>query len=390
MMLKRISAFCAACGLTLAIACAATPAYATGSEELQAKLDEANAVLSSLYEQAEVASEAVNQTKVQIETLEAEIAAKQTELSSAQDTLADRVNSNYKTGGVSLITIIFDSSNFEDLVSRIFYANKVSASDAEVIQNVKDIKAQLSTKQAETEQLLSEQEAEQAELDAAAAEAENYVNSLDAELQEALAAEKAAAEAAAAAEAEAAAKAAAEAAAAEEANNATNENTDSGDTSNTNAGGNTESNTNSGNNNTGNNDSDDDDSDNGNNNSGSDSSDYSGGSGSLTAAQRQTIVNAAYSKLGSAYVWGAAGPNSFDCSGFTQWCYAQVGIYISHYSGDQGSLPSTSNPQPGDICYRPGHVGLYIGNGMMIDAANPSIGVRKTSVTSAYSFHYYA
>lgn len=368
--LKRVSSFCAVCGLGLALAFSGTPAYATGSAELQAQLDEANAKLSELYSQAETAAEAVNQTKDEIETTKAEIETKQAELATAQDTLAGRVTSNYKTGGVSLVSIIFESENFEDLISRIYYASKVSSSDAEVIKNVKDIKSELSAKQAEEEALLAEQESEQAELDAAVAESESYVNSLDSELQEALAAEQAAAEAAAA---EAAAKAAAEAAAAEE-NNTT------ADAENTNTSDNAE-NTNTNNN------------ANSNSNSGSNTSNNSGNAsytGSLTASARSTIVNLAWSKVGNAsYVYAGSGPDVFDCSGLVWWCYKNAGYSVPHSSGGVTSLTQTSDPQPGDICWKPGHVGIYVGDGMMIDAANPSLGIRYVSCAQDKIQRYY-
>jgi peptidoglycan DL-endopeptidase CwlO len=82
----------------------------------------------------------------------------------------------------------------------------------------------------------------------------------------------------------------------------------------------------------------------------------------------------ALSKRGDPYVWGAAGPNAFDCSGLVLWAYAQVGISLPHYTGDQWNMGvhvSRANLQPGDLVFfypDIGHVGLYIGNGLMVDA----------------------
>ncbi|MHA2789382.1 C40 family peptidase [Corynebacterium sp. S7] len=90
----------------------------------------------------------------------------------------------------------------------------------------------------------------------------------------------------------------------------------------------------------------------------------------------QNIVDIARSKIGSPYVYGAAGPNSFDCSGFTSWVYQQAGKTIprtSQAQAAQGTSVSRENIQPGDIIvYYSGasHVGIYAGNGMMIDALN--------------------
>lgn len=82
----------------------------------------------------------------------------------------------------------------------------------------------------------------------------------------------------------------------------------------------------------------------------------------------------ALSKRGDPYVWGAAGPSSFDCSGLVLWAYAQVGISLPHYTGDQWNMGvhvSRADLQPGDLVFfyaDIGHVGLYIGNGLMVDA----------------------
>ncbi len=82
----------------------------------------------------------------------------------------------------------------------------------------------------------------------------------------------------------------------------------------------------------------------------------------------------ALTRIGDPYVWGAAGPGAFDCSGLVMWAYAQVGISLLHYTGDQwneGQHVSRSQLEPGDLVFfyaDLGHVGLYIGNGLMVDA----------------------
>ena len=85
-------------------------------------------------------------------------------------------------------------------------------------------------------------------------------------------------------------------------------------------------------------------------------------------------LRAAETKLGDPYVWGAAGPSSFDCSGLVMWSYSQVGISLDHFTGDQwqeGEHISRSQLQPGDLVFffaDISHVGMYVGDGMMIDA----------------------
>ena len=82
----------------------------------------------------------------------------------------------------------------------------------------------------------------------------------------------------------------------------------------------------------------------------------------------------ALSRRGDPYVWGAAGPSSFDCSGLVLWAYAKVGISLPHFTGDQWNMGvhvGRNQLQPGDLVFfypDIGHVGLYIGNGLMVDA----------------------
>jgi len=93
-------------------------------------------------------------------------------------------------------------------------------------------------------------------------------------------------------------------------------------------------------------------------------------------SQGQAIVNAVRSKVGAPYAWGAAGPSAFDCSGLTTWAYQQVGKTIprtSQAQAAQGQRVPLDQLQPGDIiAYYGGasHVGIYVGNGMIIDALN--------------------
>jgi len=82
----------------------------------------------------------------------------------------------------------------------------------------------------------------------------------------------------------------------------------------------------------------------------------------------------ALTKRGDPYVWGAAGPSSFDCSGLVLWAYAQVGISLPHLAAAQWNMGvhvGRNQLEPGDLVFfyaDIGHVGLYIGNGLMVDA----------------------
>ncbi|QXJ26692.1 C40 family peptidase [Actinomadura graeca] len=82
----------------------------------------------------------------------------------------------------------------------------------------------------------------------------------------------------------------------------------------------------------------------------------------------------AMTKIGRPYVWGAAGPTTFDCSGLTMWAYKQVGINLPHYTGSQynaGTHVPESQLQPGDLVFFHSdlhHMGMYVGGGKMIHA----------------------
>lgn len=99
-------------------------------------------------------------------------------------------------------------------------------------------------------------------------------------------------------------------------------------------------------------------------------------------------VAAAKAQVGKSYRWGTSGPNTFDCSGLTSYAYRQVGINLTRSSRGQaglGTKVAKSDLQPGDLVfyYSPiSHVGIYIGNGKIVDAANPRSGVRITSLNS--------
>lgn len=354
----------------LLFATSPTAALAASSSDLQAQLQQAEAQTAKYQEQANNAFAELEQlqaeledTRAQIASTQEEVSQKQVELDAAQDTLAGRVSSNYKTGGVSLVSIIFDSSSFEDLVSRVYYANRVAESDAEVISQVQGVQAELAAKQAELESQQEEQQRlvddaqdKAGEIQSALEQQQSYVSSLSSEVQEALAAE----EAQRRAEAEAAANANAGNNSSQGSSNGNNSGSNSNSSSSNNSGGGS------------------------NNNSGSHSSGNqnfgSGVSGAIAAAKSQ---------LGVSYSWaGNAIPGQeFDCSGLVWWAYKKAGISIprgqrmSNGRGNSmigwcldggGWTTDQSQLQAGDLMFWGGgvnsttHVGMCIGGGLMI------------------------
>ena len=105
------------------------------------------------------------------------------------------------------------------------------------------------------------------------------------------------------------------------------------------------------------------------------------------------LVELAKSKLGCKYVWGATGPNTFDCSGLMLWCHKQLGITIPRTSLAQsksGKSVSKSDLQVGDLIFwkttsaEVGHVGMYVGNNQFIHAPNKSKPVKYDSLDNSY------
>ena len=108
----------------------------------------------------------------------------------------------------------------------------------------------------------------------------------------------------------------------------------------------------------------------------------------------QIAVQVAMDQLGKPYVWGAAGPDSFDCSGLTMFAYAHAGISLSHYTGAQfneGQHVPQSDLRPGDLVFfgtSLGHMGMYIGNGNFIHAPHSGDVVKISPLSDYYQSEY--
>jgi peptidoglycan DL-endopeptidase CwlO len=120
--------------------------------------------------------------------------------------------------------------------------------------------------------------------------------------------------------------------------------------------------------------------------------------GAMTQAQVDTMLRAALSRQGMPYVWGAAGPRAFDCSGLVQWSFAQAGIAVPRVADDQaltGPAVPVSQLEPGDLLFyrtepsQPGyisHVAIYLGNGWMIQAPQTGMDVEVVPVVFGSQF----
>ncbi|ASW52993.1 C40 family peptidase [Plantactinospora sp. KBS50] len=106
----------------------------------------------------------------------------------------------------------------------------------------------------------------------------------------------------------------------------------------------------------------------------------------VVSSAASTAIKTACAQVGDPYVWGATGPNSFDCSGLTQYAYKAAGIYLTHYTGAQwqsGHAVSRADSRPGDLVFFYSdvhHVGLYLGNGLMVHAPRTGKPVQVSSI----------
>ncbi len=360
----------ARCAATATLACVlglglAAPAYADTASDLAAartKLEQIGTQTQQIYDELATQTQALDQTA-------GEITQKQQEIADGQAKLSTYVAGEYKTGGLSLLQVLTGVDDLSDMLNRLFYYGKVSDKQAQTIQEVKELKQQLTDKQAEQEKNVAATQKKVDELNAQQAEAQNVVNSLDSQLQAELAAE---------AEANAALQAGINASTAEK---ATVSNETAGTTENTNNGGGT---TNNG----------------GNTPAPTPTpapaptpqpapapAPTPAPSAPSQSVDGGTVVSRAYSKLGCAYSWGGIGPNSFDCSGFVSYCltgrYCRLGT-----TGTFMGWTRVSDPQPGDVVVNSYHTGIYIGGGQMIHASDYNTGVIISSVAAGMNNNY--
>ncbi len=112
------------------------------------------------------------------------------------------------------------------------------------------------------------------------------------------------------------------------------------------------------------------------------------GTGSGYAAKAEKVLAFARAQIGKPYVWGAAGPSSYDCSGLTQAAWREAGVTLPRTTWDQvefGTRVATADLLPGDLVFfydDISHVGIYKGEGMMIHAPKPGANVREESIYS--------
>ena len=297
-----------------------------------------------------------------------------------------RIKYMYEAGNDSAFETLVTSEDFTDLLGKAEYVQNVHSYDRKQLQEYVETKQQISDLKDSLEKDQKELESKQVEYEKQGDNLNNLITSksaevanLDSEIQ--AAAEAAAREAAERAAREAAEKAAKEAerqqAAASNNNNAASTSNRNNTTSNRNNTTSSSTATSNRNNTTSSSSSSSSSAPAATKPSNSSSSTTTSG----TNANGGSIVSRAYSQLGKPYVWGACGPNSFDCSGFVSYCltgsYTRLGTTLTFMGWTR-----VSNPQPGDVVTTATHCGIYIGNGQMIHAPHTGDVVKVGPVQS--------
>ena len=368
------------CGLVV------TPVFAEPStDSLKKNKEAAQSEVNSLQEE-------LTDLMSKISKLEGDLIAKGQEITQAEEDLKDaqakeeeqyddmklRIKFMYEEGDSSFIETLMSAENFSDLVNKAEYVQNVHAYDRDKLneyietkKQVQDLKATLETEMSNLEALQVEFEEQKDTLDTTIENKKDEISNLDEQIQ--IAVQKAAEEQRKREEA-ARKKAEEERRAAAARTQQTTGGTGNQGTTNrptsgtssaptaTNPGAAATTPTTSGSTSV----------------SGTDTSGSSGGNTSVA----QKIVSAAYSQLGVPYVWGGSSPGKgLDCSGLVQYCHAVAGISLPHYSESQyAGGKKVTTPQPGDICWKPGHVGIYIGNGQMIEAQQTGTNIMVSAV----------
>lgn len=340
---------------------------------LQADLETAGENYYAALDEQESAQRSMEEQQVKIdETTE--------EIEGLQDRLSTRARSMYRSGSTTFIDFLLGASSFAEFTQNWELLNQINANDADLVDQTKAAREQLQAAKdefARQEQIAAQKAAEckqiHDEVQVKVQNATDLMNSLDEEARALLEQEQAAAAAAAAAQAQAEAEAAAAAAGGNGGGNQGGGSNDGGNQGGGNDGGNQGG---------GGND--------GGGNGGGSTIVYPGGGGS--AGDNSAAYSYACSRIGCPYVWGAEGPDSFDCSGLVTWAYRQLGIELPHQSEAQMAratrVVSVSEARPGDVLWRYGHVGIAGGYGGTPYVHAPTFGacVRNTDSLSWSNF----
>ena len=343
---RRIVSLLVLLGTLLLSLTLTTSAFASPVSSKKAQLAAVQAKLQDVYHKVDMAVEKYNQATTQLTTVQAQIKENERllkvaeyNLELANQQLSARAENMYRTEDVGVVDVLFAARSFDDLVTQLNLMERLGNSDVDTVksiaayqQDIKDRRVKLDADKKAAAKLVSVTAAQKAEVESLQGKLEQMTAGIKADIQRLQ--EQAAARA----------KAAADAAAAQAVP----------------GGG-------------------------------------SGGGGGGTVVDpggsgHSSVVGIAQRYLGVPYVYGGASPSGFDCSGLTMYCYAQIGIGLSHGATDQqhASTPvPLSALQPGDLVFFGNasysyHVGIYVGGGSMIHAPHTGAVVSYGSIGGAW------
>ena len=395
MKYRRLHNVLIATGLTCALT--VTPVFAAPDSTLDSLQDEQN----NLENQKSSAQSELNSLQAELETLlskisdlEGQLISKGQEISQAEkdldaaeekrqeqyDAMKLRIKYIYESGGdAAAIERVITSGDITSMLTQAEYSQQVHEYDrkqlqayAETVQEIEDLQDTLEKDMSKLENLESDYEDQQETLNTTISSKQDEISDLDGMLQDAARKVLEEQQRQQAAEQQAQTEAADSSGNSEDQNSAGGSGSDSGNTQGGNSSTGTPSTPDSG------------DSDN-------DSEPDSGGSStppSYDSSSGSSAVSRAESMLGRPYKWGAAGPDSFDCSGLVSYCL--TGRFVHTWTtSDIITWPRESNPQPGDICVSATHCGVYVGGGMMIHAPHRGDVVKKSPVHSGMIYVRY-
>ena len=344
--------------------------------EAQSELNSLQTQLESLMSKTAELEDKLIDTGQQISQAEDDLAEAEKKRQTQYDAMKLRIKYIYESGGdVTTLEKILTSGDITSMLTQAEYSKQVHEYDreqlrvyAETVQEIEDLQDTLETEMSNLESLESEYQIQQEELNTTISSKRDEISDLDGMIQEA--ARKVIEEQ----ERQERERQEREAAQAEEQVSdtaGTPDNTDGNAGSDADGGSTTNDTQNNG----------DNDSDNTGDNDSPNAPAYDSSTGN-------SVVSRAMGKLNCPYKWGAAGPDTFDCSGLVS--YALTGSYSHTWSTyDFMTWTRVSDPQPGDICTSWTHCGIYIGNGQMIHAPQTGDVVKISSVHSGMIYVRY-